>query len=122
VGVADDRQAEPCDERSDLGGDESGAELVEVALGVSESGAEVVGVAPGVGDVALQGVFWTIGLAVPALLMFAIGGAVAPVHQQFSDNLCALGGLEGGYDPDDRTDSALEDALEAIDDCGVRAN
>src|SRR5690606_24211284 len=45
-----------------------------------------------IGDVVLQGVFWTIGLAVPALLMFAIGGAVAPVHQQFSDDLCTLGG------------------------------
>lgn len=72
------------------------------------------------GDVLLQGVFWTIGLSVPALVAFAIGLAAAPAHQEFSDNLCVLGGLEGRYDTDDRTDTMLEDALEAIDDCGDR--
>ena len=70
-------------------------------------------------DVLFQGLFWTIGLAVPALLAFAIGSAVAPTHQTFSDDLCALGGLEGRNDPDDRTDTAVEDALETMDDCNA---
>lgn len=70
-------------------------------------------------DVLLQGMFWTVGIAVPALLAFAIGSAVAPTHQTLSDDLCALGGLEGANDPDDRTDTAVEDALETMDDCAA---
>lgn len=69
------------------------------------------------GDVVLQSLFWMIGIAVPALLAFAIGAAAAPTELKFSDELCALGGLEGRYDHDDRTDTAVEDLLEAMDNC-----
>lgn len=68
-------------------------------------------------DVVLQAAFWTMGIALPALAAFTIGGMAAPAQQAFTSDLCALGGLEGPGDPDDRTDTALEDALEAMNRC-----
>ena len=72
-------------------------------------------------DVVLQAAFWMMGIALPALAAFAIGGMAAPTKQAFANDLCALGGLEGAHDPDDRTDTALEDALEAMERCGAPA-
>lgn len=69
-------------------------------------------------DVFSQSLFWMIGLSIPAAIMFAIGMAAAPARQDFRSDLCRLGGLEGRLaDADDRTDSVLEDALEALEDC-----
>jgi len=65
-------------------------------------------------DVALQGVFWTIGLALPAAILFAIGTAAAPASDGFDDELCRLAGLahrEAG------PEAALEDAFEPTEAC-----
>jgi hypothetical protein len=74
------------------------------------------------GDVVLQSVFWAIGIAVPALAAFWLGAALAPAQSQFAGEVCAIGGIDGSADRDDRTDSALEDAIEALDDCEPAAS
>lgn len=68
-------------------------------------------------DMFSQAVFWALGLAVPALIAFVIGAAAAPARAPFQNELCAMAGIEGRFDHDDHSDSALEDAIEALDDC-----
>jgi hypothetical protein len=67
-------------------------------------------------DVAFQGVFWTIGLAVPAGLLFVIAGSAAPAADEFRDNLCVIAGLDN---PADHSEAPLEEALEPTEDCEV---
>ena len=69
-----------------------------------------------VSDVALQGLFWTIGLAVPAAVLFALGQSAAPAAETFEDGLCALAGMDN---PADHTEPALEEALEPDEECEV---
>jgi hypothetical protein len=68
------------------------------------------------GDVALQGLFWTIGLSVPGAILFSFGMHAAPTAELFQDNLCAMAGLSN---PADNTESALEEALEPSERCEV---
>ena len=65
-------------------------------------------------DVALQGLFWTIGLSVPASVLFALGSSAAPATAEFADDLCVMAGLDN---PADRTEDALEEALEPSEQC-----
>jgi hypothetical protein len=68
------------------------------------------------GDVALQGLFWTIGLSVPAAVLFALGNSAAPAAERFEDNLCIMAGLAN---PADHTESAIEEALEPSESCEI---
>lgn len=68
------------------------------------------------GDVALQGVFWAIGLAVPAAVLFALGTSAAPAAGEFTDDLCVMAGLAN---PADHTEGPLEEALEPTEACEV---
>ncbi|KRA82777.1 hypothetical protein ASD76_01415 [Altererythrobacter sp. Root672] len=66
------------------------------------------------GDVAFQGLFWAIGLSVPAFAAFLIGTSTAPVTDAFEDDLCRMAGfahVEG------HPEAALEEALEPTEDC-----
>jgi len=67
-------------------------------------------------DVVLQGVFWTIGLALPATVLFVIGTSAAPATERFEDNLCVMAGLAN---PADHREGALEEALEPTEKCEV---
>ncbi|HWK40777.1 MAG TPA: hypothetical protein VNR60_02500 [Croceibacterium sp.] len=67
-------------------------------------------------DVALQGLFWTIGLSVPSAILFAFGMHAAPATEKFQDDLCVMAGLAN---PADNTESALEEALEPSERCEV---
>lgn len=67
-------------------------------------------------DVALQGVFWAIGLSVPAAILFALGTSAAPTAEKFEDDLCAMAGLAN---PADHTEDPIEEALEPTEACEV---
>ena len=67
-------------------------------------------------DVALQGLFWTIGLSVPASVLFALGSSAAPATAEFADDLCVMAGLDN---PADHAEDALEEALEPGEQCEV---
>lgn len=66
------------------------------------------------GDVALQGLFWTIGLSIPALAAFFIGTATTPATVAFEDDLCRMAGLAH---IESHPEAALEEALEPTEDC-----
>ncbi|MBT2133117.1 hypothetical protein KK137_02115 [Croceibacterium sp. LX-88] len=66
------------------------------------------------GDVAFQGLFWAIGLSIPAFAAFLIGASTAPVTVAFEDDLCRMAGfshIEG------HPEAALEEALEPTEGC-----
>lgn len=66
------------------------------------------------GDVGLQSVFWTISLAVPGVLLFALGTFLTPASHSFTDDLCRMAGLahfEGALE------GALEEAFEPSEEC-----
>ncbi len=67
-------------------------------------------------DIALQGVFWTIGLSVPAAILFALGNSAAPVAERFEDSLCIMAGLDN---PADHTEGPIEEALEPSEACEI---
>ena len=67
-------------------------------------------------DLALQGLFWTIGLSVPASVLFALGSSAAPATAEFEDDLCVMAGLDN---PADVTEDPLEEALEPGEQCEV---
>lgn len=67
-------------------------------------------------DIALQGLFWMIGLSVPAAALFALGNSVAPAADEFHDQLCIVAGLDN---PADHNEAPLEEALEPDEDCEV---
>jgi hypothetical protein len=68
------------------------------------------------GDIALQGVFWTIGLSVPAGLLFALGNSAAPAAERFGNSLCLMAGLAN---PADHTEGPIEEALEPTESCEI---
>lgn len=68
------------------------------------------------GDVVLQGLFWMIGLSVPAAALFALGSSAAPAADEFHDRLCVVAGLDN---PADHSEAPLEEALEPGEDCEV---
>lgn len=65
-------------------------------------------------DVALQSVFWVIGLSVPAAIAFAIGIAVSPTREAFEDDLCRASGVVAAPDT---SESALAEALDPTETC-----
>jgi len=67
-------------------------------------------------DVALQGLFWAIGLSVPSAILFVVGSSVAPAAAGFEDDLCVMAGLDN---PADHSEAALEEALEPTEPCEV---
>lgn len=67
-------------------------------------------------DVALQSLFWTIGLSVPGAALFALGSSAAPAAEEFSDDLCVMAGLAN---PADHSEGPLEEALEPTETCEV---
>lgn len=67
-------------------------------------------------DIALQGLFWTIGLSVPAAVLFALGTSAAPAAAEFEDDLCVMAGLDH---PADHTEHPIEEALEPNEACEV---
>lgn len=69
-------------------------------------------------DVALQGLFWTIGLSVPAAILFALGNSAAPAADRFEDDLCLMAGLAN---PTDHTEDPIEEALEPTESCEIGA-
>jgi hypothetical protein len=68
------------------------------------------------GDVALQGLFWTIGLSVPATVLFVLGTSAAPAAAEFTDDLCVMAGLAN---PADHNEGPLEEALEPTESCEI---
>ena len=62
------------------------------------------------------GLFWTIGLSVPASVLFALGSSAAPATAEFADDLCVMAGLDN---PADHAEDALEEALEPGEQCEV---
>jgi hypothetical protein len=67
-------------------------------------------------DIALQGLFWTLGLSVPAAILFALGNSAAPAAERFEDSLCIMAGLAN---PADYTESPIEEALEPTEACEI---
>ena len=67
-------------------------------------------------DVALQSVFWVIGLSVPAAIAFAIGIAVSPSREAFEDDLCRVSGV---VVPQDTSEGAFEEAFDPTESCEV---
>jgi hypothetical protein len=65
-------------------------------------------------DVALQGLFWTIGLSIPAFAAFLIGTSTAPATVAFEDDLCRMAGLAHA---EGHPEAALEEALEPTESC-----
>ena len=70
----------------------------------------------GLSDVALQSVFWVIGLSVPAAIAFAVGLAVSPSREAFEDDMCRMTGV---VVPHDSSEGALAEALDPTEDCEV---
>jgi predicted outer membrane lipoprotein len=68
----------------------------------------------GVSDVALQAVFWLIGLSVPAAIAFAVGTAVSPAREAFEDDLCRISGV---IVPHDASEGSLMEALDPTESC-----
>jgi hypothetical protein len=68
----------------------------------------------GLSDVALQSVFWVIGLSVPAAIAFAVGIAVSPAREAFEDDLCRISGV---VVPHDTSESPLMEALDPTEIC-----
>lgn len=68
------------------------------------------------GDVAAQGLFWTIGMSVPAAALFALGMSAAPTKAALADDLCVMAGLAN---PADHTEDSLEEVLEPTERCEV---
>jgi len=68
------------------------------------------------GDIALQGLFWAIGLSVPAAILFAVGSSAAPAAEELQDGLCMMAGLDN---PADHNEGAIEEALEPSEQCEV---
>lgn len=66
-------------------------------------------------DVALQSAFWMIGLSVPALIAFAIGGALAPADT-WREELCDIADISL---PADHGESAFEEAVDPLEQCEV---
>lgn len=66
------------------------------------------------GDVVLQSAFWAIGLAVPAVIAFAIGSAMAPADDVWEEELCDIADLSL---PADHGESALEEAVDPLEQC-----
>lgn len=67
-------------------------------------------------DVLFQGLFWMIGLSVPAAVLFTLGNSVAPAAIEFQDDLCVMTGLDN---PADHSEAPLEEALEPSEACEV---
>lgn len=65
-------------------------------------------------DVAMESAFWTIGLAVPALLAFAIGSSLAPAADTWEDELCDITEISL---PADHSESALAEAIDPLEEC-----
>jgi hypothetical protein len=65
-------------------------------------------------DVVLQSAFWAIGLAVPALIAFAIGSAMAPADDVWDEELCDIADLSL---PADHGESAFEEAVDPLEQC-----
>ncbi|MBO9518799.1 MAG: hypothetical protein J7493_12095 [Porphyrobacter sp.] len=65
-------------------------------------------------DVAFQGLFWAIGLSVPAFAAFLIGASSAPTADAFQDDLCRMAGLAN---VETHPEAPLEEALDATEDC-----
>lgn len=66
------------------------------------------------GDVALQSAFWAIGLAVPALVAFLIGTAMAPADDAWDEELCQIADISL---PADHGETALEEAVDPLEQC-----
>jgi len=71
------------------------------------------------GDVVLQGLFWMIGLSIPALAAFAIGSTLAPATDKLEEGVCQMAGLNGDgvASSEEPSETIIEDAFETIDDC-----
>ena len=72
------------------------------------------------GDVVLQGLFWMIGLSIPALAAFAIGSSLAPASDRLEEGVCQMAGLtdaDGVASSESPSETIIEDAFETIDDC-----
>jgi len=67
-------------------------------------------------DVALQGVFWAIGLSVPGGILFALGHSASPAADRLEDRLCIMAGLAN---PADHTEGPIEEALEPTESCEI---
>jgi hypothetical protein len=67
-------------------------------------------------DIALQGLFWTLGLSVPSGILFALGSWAAPATERFEDSLCIMAGLAN---PADHSESPIEEALEPTESCEI---
>lgn len=71
-------------------------------------------------DVVLQGLFWMIGLSIPALAAFAIGSTLAPTSDKLEEGVCQMAGLTDSprvTNAEDPSETIIEEAFETIDDC-----
>lgn len=69
-------------------------------------------------DLALQTVFWVIGIALPAAIAFGVGSMLSPARGAFDDDLCRLSGV---VLPADNTEGALAEAFDPTENCEAPA-